>query len=190
MPFLAIGDGVGGLPNGDVASKVAVTAAVRGALLHPTDAYARTMEAFYAATVSMHAYAGTKYNEMGTTLVTLTFDPRYRVAVIGNAGDSRCYLLRDGEIRRLTKDQNIGGFLYGALMPTKSPDPELKVIEPQAGDCFMLCSDGVSNELTDDQIRSVLLKNSGARGLVRAAVDTPGRGRDNATVIIVRLRDY
>src|SRR3569833_4435156 len=143
---------------------------------------------------------------MGTTLTSLFFYERR--AYLGHVGDSRAYLYRDGRIRQLTddhsciQDQVRAGLRSSAeakesryrniitrsvgFEPTVNPD--LQSLQPQAGDCFLLCSDGLSNDiglevivlfLTSDFYRDV------PRNLIQMANDRGGD--DNITCVVVHV---
>jgi PPM family protein phosphatase len=143
---------------------------------------------------------------MGATLVALRFIGD-RVS-LAHAGDSRAYLLRAGELRQLTEDHSFvaeqvrrgiitaeeanGSPLQNALLRALGVDPEVEVdLEEHValdGDVFVLCSDGLTNELSNAQIAAVLEKHhdehAAAERLV--ALANQAGGHDNVTVFVVR----
>ncbi|MDQ3147546.1 MAG: Stp1/IreP family PP2C-type Ser/Thr phosphatase, partial [Actinomycetota bacterium] len=127
--------------------------------------------------------------------------------LITNVGDSRVYLFRDGELTQVTVDHSLVEDLVreGRLPPEEARthpqrnivtrvlgnEPDVEVdpfpVVPRRGDRFVLCSDGLFSELTDDRIAGVLRRlkdpTDAARDLVRLANDAGGR--DNITVVLV-----
>lgn len=184
-------DGVGGIPYGDIASKLASKTALSVATRHPTDPWARTVDSFNAAAIALQMQKDTKHRYMSTTMVSLAFDPRLEAAVVGSCGDSRVYLVRGNTITQLTKDQAEGGVLMDVLSAdSRLPKPQFDMIATKPRDKFVLCSDGVTNELSDEEILQIVThigNRTLASALVRAAVMGPGHGRDNATAIVVEL---
>ena len=143
---------------------------------------------------------------MGTTLTALFFFDRR--AYLGHVGDSRAYLYRDGRIRQLTddhswiQDQVRAGLLSSAearesryrniitrsvgFEPTVTPD--VQDLHPQAGDCFLLCSDGLSNDIGVEEIGQVLTTDfyrDVPRNLIQMANDRGGD--DNITCVCVHV---
>lgn len=143
----------------------------------------------HAVTEAKHALCT---DRMGTTMVMLYFTPRHVYAC--NVGDSRAYRLRNGNIQQLSKD-------HVERHPTrkKTPltqhlgiDPEDMIIEPhivkselRKGDQYLLCSDGLTDMLTDFEIFELMQKSDNTKvcvdTLIHAALDRGGR--DNITVI-------
>ena len=136
--------------------------------------------------------------KMGTTMVTLYFSGRY--VYVCNVGDSRAYRLRDGEFLQLSHDhiekrpgregrkapltQHLG-FGAGEL----ELEPHIAKGEIKAGDIYLLCSDGLSDMLTNFEISDIMLTTpdpeSCVQALIRAACEHGGR--DNITAIVCRL---
>jgi protein phosphatase len=145
---------------------------------------------------------------MGTTMtVALVEDGRVS---IGHVGDSRAYLVRDGQLEQLTEDHSLVAELVrsGQLSPEEAEvhpqrsvitralgtDPDVDVdtfsIEAKQGDVFLLCSDGLTSMVADDRILAVLERHRGdleaaARALVKAA--NKGGGEDNITVVCFEI---
>lgn len=121
---------------------------------------------------------------MGTTATVLLLPGGARW-LVGQVGDSRAYLLREGRLQRLTRDQTAfpgSNALAQALGTPRTVEPDLYAGDLRAGDLFLLCSDGLTNMLPDAELRSLLLgagfgatdRAGGARG---AGADGEGAGR-------------
>ena len=149
---------------------------------------------------------------MGTTLVALMFEETVEgyCAWMAHAGDSRCYLLRGGQLRQLTLDHSLveeqvrmgqltleeaersplRSVITRAVGSARFVEPEIThaVVEP--GDLFLLCSDGLTRELSDAQIERVLSARSSLDAACEQLVDDANHsgGRDNITVMLVRAR--
>ncbi len=151
-----------------------------------------------------------EYAGMGTTIVGLHIQDS--TAVIANVGDSRCYHLRGFEFIQLSTDhtwvneqlkRNIisaeearshrwRNVITRALGTKRYVDVDIRKIKIQPGDLFLLCSDGLSNVLPDEDILSVMIKHGenveeACGELIRLARE--GGGPDNITVVIVRITD-
>jgi protein phosphatase len=146
---------------------------------------------------------------MGTTVVGALFSPKKNRMYIGHVGDSRCYRIRRGELRQMTRDHSlINDYLMAMPDLTEEQKSELpkNVItralgmqdqvmvdlqsdEPQAGDMYLLCSDGLSGMIGDDEILDILMSTGdiieGCRRLVARANEHGGE--DNITAVLVRI---
>jgi protein phosphatase len=143
---------------------------------------------------------------MGTTLTTLLFHGGY--VHLGHVGDSRAYLYRDGRARQLTEDHSWiqDQVRAGLLTPSEAKQsrfrniitrsvgfepsvvPDLQDLLPQAGDCFLLCSDGLSNHVTVEEIGQVLTMDfyrDAPRALIAMANDRGGD--DNITCVCIHV---
>lgn len=153
--------------------------------------------------------ANLQFRGMGTTIVAayLSSGNLY----IAHAGDSRCYLMRHNEFRQLTEDHSLfndfrksgtmtaedeknfphKNIIMRALGMKDTVDVDLQVLAPEPGDIALLCSDGLSGEVTDLQIAQVLVQErslvKGCQRLVQMANEAGGR--DNVTVILMRLQE-
>ncbi len=208
-----VADGMGGHAAGEVASQLAAATvekfveASRDHELRPEETLRQAAEEantkVFEAQRLQPEFAG-----MGSTLTALTIrDNHYYVA---HVGDSRAYLLRDGVLDQITRDHSLVWHLYetGVLgkeelsshpqknLITRSigPHPEIEVDlehgEARKGDVYLLCSDGLTDVLTDEGIRQILevaAKTPQELGedLVNAA--NQGGGPDNITVVVLRL---
>ncbi|MGH9120627.1 MAG: protein phosphatase 2C domain-containing protein, partial [Acidimicrobiales bacterium] len=150
---------------------------------------------------------------MGTTLVALApvEDGGHQVIAAINVGDSRLYLLRDDELEQLSEDHSLVAELIaeGQITPAEAkvhpqrhvlsralgvyPDVpvDLLVIEPVSGDRYVLCSDGLSREVNDDQMAAVLRRLADPGEAARELVDEARRrgGSDNITVVVIDALD-
>jgi protein phosphatase len=146
---------------------------------------------------------------MGTTVVGALFSPKKNRMYIGHVGDSRCYRIRRGELRQMTRDHSlINDYLMAMPDLTEEQKSELpkNVItralgmqdqvmvdlqsdEPQPGDIYLLCSDGLSGMIADDEILDILMSTGdiieGCRRLVARANEHGGE--DNITAVLVRI---
>ncbi len=214
-----LADGMGGYAAGEVASGAAAAqVAAELARLkaeYPVLSPADMMQAMHDAIrrVNTQIYRAARkdprYTGMGTTLVAAAFTGQ--VAVIAHAGDSRAYLLRDGRLRRMTKDHSllqeridlgliraddpagdaVRNLITRALGVDPLLEPEIGVHGMRDGDRVLLCSDGLSDMISDARIEQVLLQHAedpqqAARELVEQA--NAAGGRDNISVILIGLR--
>ena len=207
-PVFVVADGMGGAQAGEVASRMAVEAFEQGlpgsgspqdrlaALVHGAN------QRIYDQSRAEKARAG-----MGTTL-TAAYLADGRLA-IAHVGDSRAYLLRSGEMTRLTQDHSLVDELVrqgklteaqAAEHPQRSiitralgPEPDVEVdtfdYPVQSGDVLLLCSDGLTSMVSEDRVAETLLSAStleeAADALIREANDAGGR--DNITVVLCRF---
>lgn len=208
-------DGIGGSPAGEVASALACT--VVGQFLGDLGRRAvvprqRLFEAVRAAHVAVlrHGWLYPSKFGLGTTVVALQVVEDQGVIV--HAGDSRAYLLRDGQLRRLTRDHTYAEMVFPgddvaqyrasfqdemdwhaltrSLGQYELFRPDLRFIRLRSGDRLMLCTDGLANffcEPSDAQIREVLRTQRKRSGAVRALVQLAlnDGGHDNITVVVI-----
>jgi protein phosphatase len=214
-PVAAVADGMGGHSAGEVASAIAIEelAALgeRGPWENETAATDDLKQAILRANRRIREMAASdrKLNGMGTTLVALLEDGD--MVHVANVGDSRGYLLRQGELSQVTVDHSLVQELVddGRLSPEDAErhpqrsvitralgiDPEVEfdlfTYKLQVGDRLLLCSDGLSDVVEPTQIRNVLLRvrspQKAARQLVTVANEQGGP--DNITVIVVEAVD-
>ena len=208
--LFVVADGMGGHAGGEVASKIAVDtiAAAFKASKFAGERYAdvprRGSELALAVQMANEAiYARAKVEPdlegMGTTVVAARFSPNKQRLYIGHVGDSRCYRLRDGELRQVTTDHTMGasgitGPLADRLERAVGIAPAVKVdviiARPLPNDLYLLCSDGLSKMVELERMREILLaeKNldKSASNLI-AEANAVG-GRDNITVILVQVK--
>jgi PPM family protein phosphatase len=155
------------------------------------------------------ATANPSQKGMGTTIVALFFSGNNAYA--GHVGDSRIYRLRGEELFQVTEDhsllndyrkmkemteQEIENFphknvIVRALGMKDTVQVDVKQEEPEDGDLYMLCSDGLNGMINDEEIRRILIQNredleNGCNKLIQAACENGGN--DNVTVVIVEVR--
>jgi PPM family protein phosphatase len=210
-PVAAVADGMGGHNAGEVASAIAIEelAALRGKGPWPNERAATDdlKRAIVRANrrIREAAAADRELNGMGTTLVAVLEDGDS--VHLANVGDSRAYLLREGELTQVTVDHTLvqelvdGGrlspkdaerhpqrsMITRALGVDHQVEIDLFTYKLLPGDRLVLCSDGLSDVLNPPQIRHVLLRvrdpQRAAERLVALAVE--GGGPDNITVIVI-----
>lgn len=187
---VAVADGLGGHPCGDLASQTAV-ASLRDSLAGGLDDGADTGEWLTRALLVAHravlAEAGDDPDRegMATTVVLAVVDDGR--ATIAHVGDSRAYLLADGALQALTRDHGIGGYITQALGLDRVVDPDVAHFDLSAGDRLVLCTDGLTNMVDDKGIALLLGKGDPTEAtdaLVEAAL--ANGGIDNVTVIVVQ----
>ncbi len=206
-----VADGMGGHRAGHVASQLASEAAIRAveALQGATVSLAeRLRHAVACANREIFAAASAKpeFTGMGTTLVGLLFAGE-RLA-LAHVGDSRAYLVRQGRLRRLTDDHSIVAellrrqeiseedarehphrhVLTRALGVRPGIEPDLAEMTPHMDDVFILCSDGLTTHLDDDEIAEQICADRDLEEVAAGLVDSANRagGVDNTTVLLVR----
>jgi serine/threonine protein phosphatase PrpC len=204
--LLAVSDGMGGLTAGEVASALVIEGLPHA--LREGRASAPTEDLLDAGVQKVNAKvwdtARQRGIRMGATLTAVYVDGP--IAWIAEVGDSRAYLIRAGKITQLTKDQSLIQELLdaGALSPEQaanSPhrgvilqamghDPDVSValarLELRARDCLVLCSDGLTTHLSDEDIRNVVLSSADLTVACHRLVDLAKErgGIDNITVML------
>ena len=204
-PLFAVADGMGGHAAGEVASEIAVRVLSELAPEHPDgEALGRAIEEANRAVIRA-AHEGRGREGMGTTMTAAMLEGER--LIIAQVGDSRAYLLHKGQMQQLTRDHSLVADLIEAGQITEAEarvhpqrsvitralgsdprtQPDLFEITVEAGDRLLLCSDGLSTMLEDDQIAKILANHSEpqrcAAQLVNEAVSRGGY--DNVTVIVV-----
>ncbi|MBA3715115.1 MAG: serine/threonine-protein phosphatase [Pyrinomonadaceae bacterium] len=212
--IFAVADGVGGAESGEVASQTAVEVLGEAFRHHQAgDDIEDLMEiAIQRANNSIHQMAREhpKLSMMATTIVALHLDGRR--ATIGHVGDSRLYRLSpDGRIHRETQDHSIveEEMRAGRLTPEQAAhhpsrnvisralgaeaavEVDMKTIDVDDGTTFLLCSDGITRHITDDELRAVITGKSDLRD---ACEELKTRcfergAEDNLTAVVVRVGD-
>jgi PPM family protein phosphatase len=210
-PLFVVADGMGGAQAGEVASKAAAES-FAGEL--PAASPERVLEqTIEGANRTIHELARKDPGlaGMGTTVTAAIVDLEAEEVAIGHVGDSRAYRFRAGKFEQLTRDHSLveemrrKGQLTDAQAedhPQRSiitralgPEPEVQVdlqtVPAQDGDVFLICSDGLTTMLDDEEIARLLGRATSLSAAVRALVDEANRagGRDNITVVAFRVED-
>jgi serine/threonine protein phosphatase PrpC len=209
-PLFVVADGMGGAQAGEVASRIAVEAFQPG-LAETSHPELELAELARAANARIHelSHANAEQAGMGTTL-TAVYVGEQEVA-IAHVGDSRAYCLRDGQLLRLTDDHSLVDELMrqGRLTPEEAVEhPQRSVItralgpegvvevdtrsfRARDGDVYLLCSDGLTTMIGEDQIAATLLAHERLRDAGEALIAAANQagGRDNITVVLLRLEE-
>jgi serine/threonine protein phosphatase PrpC len=212
-----VADGVGGAARGETASRVALTAVTQyvtrsmrcyyGAWDSDQDFYDALQEAARQSHEELRrrGQEDPDYSGMATTLTLyLGVWPR---AYLLQVGDSRCYLLRRGELTQITRDQTmaqemmdlgvmkkeeVAGTRFEHTLTSsiggRHTQPTVSRIDMTWGHVLLLCSDGLTRHVSDERIRDVLRSMTSARQacetLLQDALD--GGGTDNITIVVGR----
>jgi PPM family protein phosphatase len=209
-PLFAVADGMGGAQAGELASRLAVEAMGE----EPEGRGEERLSTLIREAnrrVFARSHEDASASGMGTTMTAAIVGDDGTVT-IGHVGDSRAYRLRDDQLEQLTEDHSLvaelvrSGRLSAAEAETHpqrsvitralGTDPEVAVdvftVQGEAGDLFLLCSDGLTTMVEDEDIRRTLAESrddleAAARELVARA--NRGGGEDNITVIFFELEE-
>ncbi len=211
LGYFVVADGMGGHKAGQLASQLAAEAAVRA--LEALEGSAATLTEKLRCTVAaanreIYVAAQTKaeFAGMGTTLVSL-LAAEGRIA-LAHVGDSRAYLVRGGRIRQLTDDHSVVGELVRRREITESAArehphrhvltravgvrrevaPDLAELTSSPGDLFILCSDGLTGLVHDEEIAEAANAGTDLDAICAQLVDLANErgGEDNITIVLVR----
>lgn len=215
--LLLVADGMGGHNAGNVASGLATTNAIRFLLnsmhwlYHPTENEIqnfindlKSAANFTHEVVCQNAEEVPDFRGMGTTL-TMAYLVWPMLYVL-HVGDSRCYILSDEKLERITKDQTLAqeladhgyftdediakspyqNVLISAIGCQDSPDAIVYRRQLKKGDRILLCSDGITSHLSDEQIHQHLAARASAGSISRTLVATANEmgGSDNSTAVV------
>lgn len=211
--LFVVADGVGGMDLGEVASATAVSVLTR----EFAEAQADSMLLSLLPRLVQHANAAVhdctlqpqyRGKRMATTLVACAL--RYDQAIVSHVGDSRCYLVRNGRARQVTQDHTLVNeqrkvglisaeeiatsdsrhVLLRSLGPEMFVSPDTVAVSLQAGDTLVLCTDGLHDELPEEELAAIVSQKKSAeelaRELVARAVEIDGG--DNTTAQVIRVR--
>jgi protein phosphatase len=209
-PLFAVADGMGGARAGEIAAGLAAAA------LEEAGAETRGAEGVAALIVEANrriwerSLSDPNTAGMGTTVTAALVDAGAGTVAIGHVGDSRAYLLRKGSIEQLTTDHSLVAELVqsGVLTPeeaerhpqrsaiTRALGTEATVdvdgftVVAEPGDVFLICSDGLSSMLSDDEMARAIEGANGdpheaAEALIRVA--NAHGGEDNITVVLFEM---
>lgn len=219
LNILILADGMGGHEDGEIASKMAVDFVMNfiksnykfytdfNRLL--VDAFCKSNEFIYDANLKKLSKNAPDIEKMGTTLETLLVvkDMLY----FAHVGDSRIYLKDKSNLKQITKDHSLVEYLYsnGAITKDEADNFEQKnsilraigveqVVEVDTGkiklsdgDILVVCSDGLTNELSDIEISNILDLDMDSEKLVKFMIDTVKKktAKDNVTVGIYKYKE-
>lgn len=209
-PLFAVADGMGGAQAGELASRLAAAALEeRGRERLGEETVAELIREANER-IYRHALADPAAAGMGTTVTALLVDEAAGTLAVGHVGDSRAYRVRDGVLEQLTADHSLVAELVrsGRLTPEEAeqhphrsvitralgtePDVEVDTfsVTTEPGDLYLVCSDGLSSMLRDEEILSVVAVAGAdpdgiAEGLVQAA--NRAGGEDNVTVVVFEM---
>jgi len=204
-------DGMGGHNAGQIASELAAKQ-----FLHAYYHLGGTaQEAARHAILQAHHYIAEMASKipsrygMGTTLTALIL--KQDEGILAHVGDSRCYRLREGAFEQLSRDHTLVAHLaaqgiitpeqakyhpqrnvirqaVGVADPTEPLEPDIETFALQAGDLYLLCSDGLTDMVDDAEIEAILRDEPPTRAAWRL-VDRAlaNGGRDNVTVVLVQI---
>src|SRR3954454_9348797 len=211
-PVFAVADGMGGAQAGEVASRIAASTFERRGKVNPEEPAEEQLEDIaQAANREIHQLAQEDSSRagMGTTLTAALV--RGDEVALGHVGDSRAYVLRQGQLKRLTKDHSLveelrrqgrlteeqaeehpqRSIITRALGPEPNVNVDTMTFPARDGDIYLLCSDGLTTMVSDDEIRQILVESRTLRSAVNKLVEAANRGggRDNITAVAFRLAD-
>ncbi|GAA1947193.1 protein phosphatase 2C domain-containing protein [Microbacterium deminutum] len=208
FPLFVVADGMGGHIGGEIASTSTIERLrdVAGT----GQVTAKSIEkALTRAVKDIASHPETTDDGTGTTLTGVYLDTSGEAPhwVTLNIGDSRVYLARDGSIVQVTTDHSVvqeliaagrlspeeaenhpyGNVITRAVGPTESVTPDYVRLDVVAGDRFVICSDGLTKELTDYGIRHFLEENDDPAAAVSAMLEAAleNGGRDNITIVVL-----
>jgi protein phosphatase len=214
LTLYAVADGMGGHDSGEVASELAVETLFRSSrdrlsqMDSDNEVALRDLlrGSFEEANRTVVTTGMDQESNMGTTLCAILVNENNDV-VAGNVGDSRIYLLRDGELSQISQDHSLVAFLVqlGELSDEEARDHpsgnilvrsigsvidvevDLFHVKSKSGDRLLLCSDGLWGEIPDDELATILTDIENPEEACSALIEVANGngGRDNSTLIIV-----
>ncbi len=210
--LLAVADGMGGHAAGEVASSLTIASMAKLDSEPPDgDMLAELSSAVAAANTRLQEMiiANPAVEGMGTTLTALFWSDGH--AAVCHIGDSRGYLLRDGELYQITHDHTLvqslvdegrisaddvsthpqRSLLLRALDGRSVAEPDLSVHDGEPGDRYLLCSDGLSGVVSDETLRETLATIEDPEAVTRQLIEFAlrGGGPDNITCIVADVMD-
>lgn len=207
--LLAVADGMGGHPGGNLASRLSVDACVEalksGAPEGSSDQWVGRLYQAAHARLKAHADGVPNLRGMGTTLTLALILPDG--AWVGHLGDTRLYWFRDGVLSLVTRDHNAawdrvelgqitpeqaerepdGAWLHRYLGATHPPEPDLfgRPLDLRSGDRLLLCSDGLGKVVGNERLAAILDEEIPERAVFLAVEETlSGGAPDNVTLLL------
>lgn len=217
--FFVIADGMGGHRAGEIAARESVNALChlikKQAKSDKKRSLANLRDYLQHAIqlINGHVFKLSKSNEelkgMGTTICCLQFHPNG--VILGHVGDSRIYRMRNGKLEQLTRDhsllrelldsglldtQQANDFLYKniitkAIGTEATIEPSVYMMDIAAEDVFMMCTDGLSDLLSHEDIENIMNKSANIEDSVTKLIQTAKvrGGHDNITVLMVKVEE-
>ena len=214
LTLYAVADGMGGHDSGEVAAELAVETLFNSSLQRAADVNGADQAAlrdllrgsFQEANRTVVTQGAEQDSNMGTTLCAVLVNSSNDV-VMGNVGDSRIYMLREGHLSQISQDHSLvsllvqlgelteeearnhpsGNILVRSIGSVLEVEVDLFHLKSQIGDRLLLCSDGLWGEVPDGQLAELLIHNKdpgeACEALIKAANNNGGR--DNSTLIVV-----
>src|SRR4051812_32460736 len=208
-PLFVVADGMGGAQAGEVASRIAVETLARGLPDGAGPPEERLAERVQEANAAIYDVSQHNAEQAGMGTTTTAAYVGEDEAAIAHVGDSRAYLFRDGDLRRLTDDHSLveefrrqgklteeeardhpqKSIITRALGPEPSVEVDRMTVRLRDGDVLLICSDGLTSMIDEPTVRELVdgagdLRAAG-EALVAAANDAGGR--DNITVVLIRV---
>jgi serine/threonine protein phosphatase PrpC len=206
--LLAVADGMGGMAAGDLASSLAIAAIAPLDVETPEDGLVAALQGAIALASTRIRGAVEEDPErqgMGTTLTALLFARTGSCLALAHVGDSRAYLLREGAMKQITRDDTFVQMLVdeGVISAEEASShprravvtqalqgeavaPAYSTMVPRAGDRWLLCSDGLSNVVRAGTIAEALVSYPDRESCAQRLIDLALRagGPDNITVVV------
>jgi len=211
--FFIVVDGMGGLQEGALAAKYVVEGlpdVIMERTSHQTTIHANSIISSIKESVAeVSLYLRKKVgNNTGATFVSALI--KGKKAYISHLGDSRAYLFRDGDIKQLTKDHNIASLLVdmgkitveqARIHPMRhrltayigmqgDAIPEIKPVTLVSGDLLLLCTDGLSGMIADQEITDLLSRKRSLKFILRQLITRANEagGHDNITAVLISFQ--
>ena len=214
LDFFIVADGMGGHSKGELASKLAANLFIeyiKEADIKSYDSYTKLLEdAIFFANEEIYKLSKKKDDiKMGTTVVCLCIDKENKVYHLTHLGDSRAYIYKNNRLELLTRDHSLVNDLLdsGSITQDEADNfinksaitravgteckivPESKSLKMDEGDIFLMVTDGLTNELSDEKIEEIVKNQTDpyqiSTRLIEEAIDHGGR--DNITVTTILL---
>jgi PPM family protein phosphatase len=208
-PLFAVADGMGGAQAGEVASGLAAAVLEEGAGDERGEERVASLIQEANRRVFQRSNEDAATSGMGTTMTVALVDSSDGTIAFGHVGDSRAYRVRDGQLEQLTDDHSLVGELVrsGKLSPEEAEthpqrsvitralgtEPDVDVdtftVEARPDDLYLLCSDGLTDMISEDEIFAVLNGNDDLEATARALIEAAnaGGGEDNITVVLFQI---
>lgn len=202
---LAVADGMGGHQGGHIASRLALEV-INNFCINGDNLKEDMGKAVYKANEEIIARASgdPELEGMGTTITFLGINEEN--ALVAHVGDSRLYLFREGELQRITRDHSLveemvrqgkltpeeaaihpqRNVLLQALGAEENIEIEFSELDLQKGDLFLLCTDGLTGPVNDEEITEILKKTANLQKSAEKMADLANArgGNDNITVVL------